>query len=86
MENVSATTATEVKGGVPTYGGRYVMYNVVGHLFELSAKYVPPIVPLGRGAYGIVWYILCLSVSLCTYMSSCMYICLCVANLRIRKL
>ncbi|KAF7153815.1 hypothetical protein RHSIM_Rhsim01G0222800 [Rhododendron simsii] len=54
MENESATTAPEVKGGVPTYGGRYVMYNVVGHLFELSAKYVPPIMPLGRGAYGIV--------------------------------
>lgn len=54
MENESASTAIEVKDGIPTHGGRYVMYNVVGHLFELSAKYVPPIVPLGRGAYGIV--------------------------------
>ena len=52
MENESAI---EVKGGVPTYGGRYVLYNVLGHLFELPSNYVPPIQPLGRGAYGIVW-------------------------------
>jgi hypothetical protein len=45
--------------GVPTHGGRYVQYNVLGNLFEVSAKYVPPIHPVGRGAYGIVWYIFC---------------------------
>ncbi|KAL3517201.1 hypothetical protein ACH5RR_024103 [Cinchona calisaya] len=39
---------------VPTHGGRYVQYNVYGNLFEVSRKYVPPIRPLGRGAYGIV--------------------------------
>lgn len=42
--------------GVPTYGGRYVQYNIMGNLFEVSATYVPPINPVGRGAYGIVWY------------------------------
>lgn len=41
--------------GVPTHGGRYVRYNVYGNVFEVSAKYVPPIRPVGRGAYGIVW-------------------------------
>ncbi|RVX04191.1 Mitogen-activated protein kinase 4 [Vitis vinifera] len=41
--------------GVPTHGGRYVRYNVYGNFFEVSAKYVPPIRPVGRGAYGIVW-------------------------------
>lgn len=41
--------------GVPTHGGRYVQYNVYGNLFEVSRKYVPPIRPVGRGAYGIVW-------------------------------
>ncbi|KAJ9698263.1 hypothetical protein PVL29_007376 [Vitis rotundifolia] len=51
MENES--TAVEVKG-VPSYGGKYVQYNVLGNLFEVSAKYVPPIQPVGRGAYGIV--------------------------------
>ncbi|KAK7839271.1 mitogen-activated protein kinase like protein mmk2 [Quercus suber] len=39
---------------VLTHGGRYVQYNVYGNLFEVSSKYVPPIRPIGRGAYGIV--------------------------------
>ena len=38
-----------------THGGRYVQYNVFGNLFEVSRKYVPPIRPVGRGAYGLVW-------------------------------
>lgn len=56
MESSSAATAdhTHIKG-VPTHGGRYVQYNVYGNLFEVSRKYVPPIRPVGRGAYGIVW-------------------------------
>ncbi|KAG6788290.1 hypothetical protein POTOM_004352 [Populus tomentosa] len=41
--------------GLLTHGGRYVLYNVYGNLFEVSSKYVPPIRPIGRGAYGIVW-------------------------------
>lgn len=52
----------EVKGGglgvvlkgVPVYGGEYIHYNLLGNLFEVSSKYVPPIQPVGRGAYGIV--------------------------------
>lgn len=40
--------------GVHTHGGRYVRYNVYGILFEVSSKYVPPIRPIGRGAYGLV--------------------------------
>lgn len=40
--------------GILTHGGRYVRYNVYGNLFEVSTKYVPPIRPVGRGAYGIV--------------------------------
>ncbi|KAF8396647.1 hypothetical protein HHK36_018271 [Tetracentron sinense] len=51
MEDES--TAVYVRG-VPTHGGRYVQYNVLGNLFEVSGKYVPPIQPVGRGAYGIV--------------------------------
>lgn len=39
---------------VMAHGGRYVQYNVYGNLFEVSSKYVPPIRPVGRGAYGIV--------------------------------
>nr|GEY44781.1 mitogen-activated protein kinase homolog NTF6 [Tanacetum cinerariifolium] len=52
----------EVKGdgvgvvlkGVPVYGGEYIHYNLLGNLFEVSSRYVPPIQPVGRGAYGIV--------------------------------
>ncbi|XP_042419609.1 mitogen-activated protein kinase homolog MMK2-like [Zingiber officinale] len=40
--------------GIPVHGGRYVLYNIYGNQFEVSAKYVPPLRPLGRGAYGIV--------------------------------
>lgn len=41
--------------GVPTHNGEYTQYNIFGNLFEVSRKYVPPIRPIGRGAYGIVW-------------------------------
>lgn len=40
--------------GVPTHGGKFVLYNVYGNPFEVTAKYKPPVEPLGRGAYGIV--------------------------------
>ncbi|NP_001311985.1 mitogen-activated protein kinase homolog MMK2-like [Nicotiana tabacum] len=40
--------------GVLIHGGKYVRYNVYGNLFEVSSKYVPPIRPIGRGAYGLV--------------------------------
>ncbi|MCO5592525.1 hypothetical protein L7F22_046528, partial [Adiantum nelumboides] len=40
--------------GVPTHGGNYTLYNIFGNLFEVTSKYVPPIRPIGRGAYGIV--------------------------------
>ncbi|KAG6409300.1 hypothetical protein SASPL_127337 [Salvia splendens] len=40
--------------GVLTHGGRYVRYNLYGNLFEVSSKYIPPLRPLGRGAYGLV--------------------------------
>ncbi|KAG2324716.1 hypothetical protein Bca52824_007444 [Brassica carinata] len=32
----------------------YVQYNISGNIFEVLAKYKPPIMILGRGAYGIV--------------------------------
>ncbi|KAL6011127.1 Mitogen-activated protein kinase ntf6 [Asimina triloba] len=44
---------TEVKA-IPTHRGKYMLYNVFGHLFQVPAKYAPPIQPIGRGAYGIV--------------------------------
>jgi len=49
MENSSGSV------GVPTYGGQYVNYTVAGTDFEVSNRYKPPIRPIGRGAYGIVW-------------------------------
>ena len=41
--------------GVLTHGGRFVQYNIYGNMFEVTAKYVPPLFPIGRGAYGVVW-------------------------------
>lgn len=41
--------------GVPTHGGQYVNYSVAGTDFEVPNRYKPPIRPIGRGAYGIVW-------------------------------
>jgi hypothetical protein len=54
MDSSSGGGGTQIKG-MATHGGRYVLYNVYGNLFEVSAKYSPPIRPIGRGAYGIVW-------------------------------
>ncbi|KAG9129582.1 hypothetical protein Leryth_014434 [Lithospermum erythrorhizon] len=39
---------------VPTHGGQYIQYNIFGNSFEITNKYRPPIMPIGRGAYGIV--------------------------------
>ncbi|KMZ75024.1 Mitogen-activated protein kinase 5 [Zostera marina] len=36
------------------HGGRYLQYNLFGNVFELTSKYQPPMIPVGRGAYGIV--------------------------------
>ncbi|ONL96830.1 MAP kinase3 [Zea mays] len=41
-----------------THGGRFLRYNIFGNLFEITRKYQPPVMPIGRGAYGIVWYVL----------------------------
>lgn len=41
-------------GGVFTHGGKLVQYNVFGNLFDVTAKYRPPIKPISRGAYGVV--------------------------------
>ncbi|CAN6860125.1 hypothetical protein F2Q70_00003409 [Brassica cretica] len=48
-----SATENNIKG-VLVHGGRYFQYNVYGNMFEVSNKYVPPIRPIGRGAYGFV--------------------------------
>lgn len=40
--------------GVLSHGGRFVRYDVYGNMFEITAKYIPPLFPIGRGAYGVV--------------------------------
>jgi mitogen-activated protein kinase 6 len=45
-ENIQATLS---------HGGRFIKYNIFGNVFEVTAKYKPPILPIGKGAYGIVW-------------------------------
>lgn len=55
MDAASASKPAESQiRGVPTHGGHYTLYNILGNLFEVTSKYVPPIRPVGRGAYGIV--------------------------------
>ncbi|XVE79706.1 hypothetical protein DITRI_Ditri14bG0079200 [Diplodiscus trichospermus] len=39
---------------IHTHGGQYIQYSIFGNLFEITSKYRPPIMPIGRGAYGIV--------------------------------
>ncbi|KAG7566408.1 Protein kinase domain [Arabidopsis suecica] len=46
-------TTNDVPGTL-SHDGRYIQYNLFGHIFELTAKYKPPIMPIGRGASGIV--------------------------------
>ncbi|PWZ17158.1 Mitogen-activated protein kinase 1 [Zea mays] len=46
MENIHATLS---------HGGRFIQYNIFGNVFEVTSKYKPPILPIGKGAYGIVW-------------------------------
>ncbi|KAL8543585.1 hypothetical protein ACS0TY_004233 [Phlomoides rotata] len=54
-ENSSASASSKSQiTGVLTHGGKYARYNLYGNLFEISSKYVPPLRPLGRGAYGLV--------------------------------
>ncbi|KAK8663603.1 hypothetical protein V6N13_083412 [Hibiscus sabdariffa] len=38
----------------PSYGGRFLQYNVSGHIFEVTAKYKKPVIPVGKGFYGFV--------------------------------
>ncbi|KAE8712351.1 Mitogen-activated protein kinase 6 [Hibiscus syriacus] len=45
LENVPA---------ILSHGGRFYQYNIFGNVFEVTAKYKPPIMPIGKGAYGIV--------------------------------
>ncbi|KAL2938327.1 Mitogen-activated protein kinase 3 [Bienertia sinuspersici] len=36
---------------VYTHGGQFVQYNIFQNLFEVTAKYRPPIMPIGRGSF-----------------------------------
>ncbi|XP_074587000.1 mitogen-activated protein kinase 2-like [Curcuma longa] len=37
-----------------SHGGLFIQYNIFGNIFEVTSKYKPPIMPIGKGAYGIV--------------------------------
>ncbi|CAA7021576.1 unnamed protein product [Microthlaspi erraticum] len=40
--------------GEVTTDGKFERYNVLGQIFEVTAKYKPPTDPIGRGGYGFV--------------------------------
>ena len=52
--SATATTAENISATL-SHGGRFIQYNIFGNIFEVTAKYKPPILPIGKGAYGIVW-------------------------------
>ncbi|KAK8488793.1 hypothetical protein V6N13_138485 [Hibiscus sabdariffa] len=61
MANFASGNAGGQFGDFPainTHGGQYIQYSVFGNLFEITSKYRPPIIPIGRGAYGIVCSVL----------------------------
>ncbi|XP_044499149.1 mitogen-activated protein kinase 6-like [Mangifera indica] len=45
IENIPATLS---------HGRRLIQYNILGNIFEVTAKYKSPIMPIEMGAYGIV--------------------------------
>lgn len=64
MADVAMHNPAPVTGNIPdfpavsTHGGQFIQYNIFGNMFEVTAKYRPPIMPIGRGAYGIVCSVL----------------------------
>uniref|UniRef100_A0A2N9ISG8 Mitogen-activated protein kinase n=1 Tax=Fagus sylvatica TaxID=28930 RepID=A0A2N9ISG8_FAGSY len=61
MADITQSTGTGQFGdfpAVPSHDGQFLQYNIFGNLFEVTAKYRPPIMPIGRGAYGIVCSVL----------------------------
>ncbi|KAK1373640.1 Mitogen-activated protein kinase [Heracleum sosnowskyi] len=48
------SNANKVVEGITTHGMKLVKYNVLGNIFQVPSKYVPPIKHVGCGAYGIV--------------------------------
>ena len=55
MSATATATTTENISATLSHGGRFIQYNIFGNIFEVTAKYKPPILPIGKGAYGIVW-------------------------------
>ena len=51
----TTTTTTENISATLSHGRSFIQYNIFGNIFEVTAKYKPPILPIGKGAYGIVW-------------------------------
>ena len=42
-------------GGVVSQCGKFAIYNIYGNEFVLTRRYQPPVRPINKGAYGIVW-------------------------------
>ncbi|XVF20187.1 hypothetical protein REPUB_Repub11eG0176200 [Reevesia pubescens] len=61
MADVGSGNAGGQFGDFPaihTHDGLFIQYNIFGNLFEITSKYRAPIMPIGRGAYGIVCSVL----------------------------
>ncbi|KFK35190.1 hypothetical protein AALP_AA5G252000 [Arabis alpina] len=40
-----------------SHDGKYIRYNLFGNIFEVTAKYQPPIKPIGKENYGMTEYV-----------------------------
>jgi len=56
MENKNPESEKANSKGTLIHDGKYIQYNVLGNIFEVYSNYIPPLQPVGRGAYGIVWW------------------------------
>ncbi|XP_030937979.1 mitogen-activated protein kinase homolog D5-like isoform X3 [Quercus lobata] len=54
MPMSAMATTTENISATLSHGGRFIQYSIFGNIFEVTAKYKPPILPIGNGAHGIV--------------------------------
>lgn len=84
MSDAAAAPPPQPQAGIDnipatlSHGGRFIQYNIFGNIFEVTAKYKPPIMPIGKGAYGIVWYLITRIDSICLflYLTSSVLFCL----------
>ncbi|KAL6990570.1 Mitogen-activated protein kinase, partial [Sarracenia purpurea var. burkii] len=55
IPSTSVVIAVQSTVNPTSYEGQFIQYNIFDNLFKIMVKYRPSIMPIGCGAYGIVW-------------------------------